>query len=214
MVLGRSGCGKSTLLNIMGGMIPPSQGRVTFHGEAITKPDPSRILLTQQPTLLPWLTVHENVAFGCRLRKEVDDLEGRVHRSLEMVHLCGYEGYLPSQLSVGMQQRVCMARALVGNPSVLMLDEPFGALDTVTRSRLHHEVIEIRRKNPEITLVFVTHDIDEALALASRVVVLGGDPGHILADFSVASRYPRDPASPELRHLKESIIGYLWEESL
>lgn len=210
VVLGRSGCGKSTLLNIVAGMVPPTGGEVRVDGSIVTSPDPSRILLTQQPTLLPWLTVEENVAFGCRLRGDTGDLLKRARHHLDMVQMAGHETYLPGELSLGMQQRVCLARALMGEPDILLMDEPFGALDTFTRTRLHEEMIRIR-KTTSITVVFVTHDLDEALALGSRVVLLGGQPGNIVADFSVDRSYPRDPADPEIRKMKIEIMNQFWE---
>ena len=213
MVLGRSGCGKSTLLNIMGGTIAPTEGEVTVGGQMVNGPDASRILLTQQPTLLPWLTVFENVAFGLRVRKETKGLEERVNEALALVRLEGHREYLPSQLSVGMQQRVCMARAMVGKPSLLMMDEPFGSLDALTRAHLQAEVIKIRQESPETTLVFVTHDIEEALLLGSRLVVLGGDPGRIVADYPLTQAYPRNAADPELLRLKETIMNHFREEA-
>ncbi|SCY76356.1 ABC transporter ATP-binding protein [Desulfoluna spongiiphila] len=213
VVLGRSGCGKSTLLNIVAGMVPPTAGEVTVDGSAVDRPDPSRILLTQQPMLLPWLTVLENVAFGCKLRGETEDLLLRARTWLERVHMTGHESYLPGELSQGMQQRVCLARALMGQPDLLLMDEPFGALDTFTRSRLHEEMMRIRQET-DITVVFVTHDLDEALALGSRVVLLGGEPGHIMAEFKLDRSYPRDPADPVLRGVKEEIMELFQEVSL
>jgi len=210
VVLGRSGCGKSTLLNIVAGMVPSTAGEVTIDGVVVTRPEPSRILLTQQPMLLPWLTLLENVAFGCRLRGETDDLLPRARRYLERVHMEGHESYLPGQLSLGMQQRVCLARALMGRPDILLMDEPFGALDTFTRSKLHGEMIRIRQST-SITVVFVTHDLDEALALGNRVVLLGGQPGHIMEEFTLDRPYPRDPADPVIREAKREIMTRFWE---
>ncbi|WP_300673887.1 ABC transporter ATP-binding protein [Desulfoluna sp.] len=210
VVLGRSGCGKSTLLNIVAGMVSPTSGEVTVDGAVVTRPDPSRILLTQQPTLLPWLTVEENVAFGCRLRGETDDLLPRARRYLERVHMGGHESYLPGELSLGMQQRVCLARALMGRPDLLLMDEPFGALDTFTRTKLHSEMIRIRQ-NTSITVVFVTHDLDEALILGNRVVLLGGEPGHIMADFTIDRPYPRDAADPVIYEMKREIMAQFQE---
>lgn len=204
-VLGRSGCGKSTLLNIVAGMVPPTAGEVTVDGRVVSRPDPGRILLTQQPMLLPWLTVEENVAFGCRLRGETDGVLSRARRWLERVHMGGHERYLPGELSLGMQQRVCLARSLMGRPDLLLMDEPFGALDTFTRCSLHGEMIRIRQETG-ITVVFVTHDLDEALTLGTRVVLLGGQPGHIMAEFPLGASYPRDLADPALRAVKQAIM--------
>lgn len=210
VVLGRSGCGKSTLLHIVAGMVPPTRGEVFIDGAVVTRPDPSRMLVTQQPNLLPWLTVLENVTFGCRLRGEGGDLLSKARRCLETVRMAGHEGYLPGELSLGMQQRVCLARALMGRPDIILMDEPFGALDTFTRTTLHEEMIRIREKAP-VTVLFVTHDLDEALALGSRVVLLGGKPGHIMADFTVDRPYPRDPADPAIRQLKREIMNQFRE---
>lgn len=210
VILGRSGCGKSTLLNIIAGMVPATGGEVIIDGCRVTRSDPSRILLTQQPTLLPWLTVEENVSFGCRIRGERDALHERVQHVLERVQMGGHEAYFPGELSLGMQQRVCLARALMGEPDILLMDEPFGALDTFTRFKLHEQMIRIRQES-KMTVVFVTHDLDEALALGSRVVLLGGQPGHVVADFSVTSPYPRDLADPFLRKIKIEIMNRFWE---
>ena len=210
VVLGRSGCGKSTLLNIVAGMTAPTEGKVVIDGHPTSRPDPSRILLTQQPTLLPWLTVAENVAFGCRLRGDTTGLGDRAEAVLERVQMGGHGGYFPGELSLGMQQRVCLARALMGEPDLLLMDEPFGALDTLTRFKLHEQMIRIRRETP-ITVVFVTHDLDEALALGNRIVLLGGQPGHIVAEFGVHGTYPRNPADPALIATKAEIMDLFWE---
>ncbi len=191
IVLGQSGCGKSTLLNIVAGLIPPTSGQVLVNGEERIGPDPSRSMLFQQPCLLPWLNVQENIAFGCKLRGEKDELDYRVTQFIEIIGLSGCEKMYPSELSVGMACRVSLARALIGRPDLILLDEPFASLDTFTRTRLQEELINIWLSE-NFTAILVTHDIDEAVILGTRIVLLGDHPGTIQSSFNVDLPYPRD----------------------
>jgi NitT/TauT family transport system ATP-binding protein len=195
-IVGPSGCGKSTLLRIVAGLLPASAGRVRFRGRLMTAPVPEMIYVFQQyeKSIFPWLTVRENVGFGLRKRPDLDTKSRmeRVQRFIERVQLAGYEDYYPSQLSGGMQQRVALARALACHPMVLLMDEPFSAVDALTRANLQQLVLEIWREL-ELTVVFVTHDVDEAVFVSSRVIALAGRPARVDLDLAIPVPYPRDP---------------------
>ena len=190
-LLGPSGCGKSTLLGALAGHLRPARGALRLDGEAIEGPDPERGLVFQQHTLFPWKTVLANVAYGLKM-KGVDrrTRESEARRLIEMVGLDGFEGRYPRELSGGMQQRVEIARVLINRPRVLLMDEPFGALDALTRVRMQELLLDLwARLRP--TIVFVTHDIDEALFLADRVLVLSARPGRIVEELPVRFERPR-----------------------
>ena len=194
VILGKSGCGKSTLLHLMAGLLPLSGGEIRVDGTPITGPHPSRALLFQQPTLLPWLSVTDNIVFGCRIRNDRHRLEERTARLVQMMGLSGFEQTRPHELSVGMAQRVCLARALIGRPEILLLDEPFAALDTFTRNHLQEQLITLWRQE-KFTVVFVTHDINEAIVMGQRILLLGGAPTRPVGVFDVNLHYPRDMAA-------------------
>lgn len=205
-ILGASGCGKSTFLNMAAGLVSPSAGRIMLDGKVVTRPGPDRVMVFQRPTLYPWLNLRENVAFGLRMRsaKHVDWNE--VDRLIELMGLAGFEAHKPYELSGGMQQRVALARALVMQPRVLLMDEPFGALDAQTRCRMQEFLIELWQKI-RATVVFVTHDIDEAILLADRLVVMSAAPGRIVLDEPVRLVRPRPleiVADPEFLRLKRA----------
>ena len=208
VILGESGCGKSTLLNLMAGLLVPTTGQILGNDQPVTGPSPDRSILFQYPSLLPWLTVADNIAFGCRLRGEVDNLRERVEDLIRLIGLAGFEDLHPAELSVGMAQRVCLARALIGQPKALLLDEPFGALDICNRTRLQDELIQIWRQRP-FTAVLVTHDIDEALVVAEKIIVLGNHPATTLAVYEVDLPYPRDIASHAFFEVRSQIIQLL-----
>lgn len=178
-IVGPSGCGKSTLLRCIGGLIPPSQGRVLIDGEVVTEPDPRIGYVFQRAVLLPWRTVEKNVLLPFEIggRPTPENLKS-VHEALEMVELGEYAQLRPAELSGGMQQRVAVARALVTEPSILLMDEPFGALDAQTRDSMNVELLRIWQE-AKPTIVFVTHDIGEALFLSDRVVVMTARPGRV-----------------------------------
>ncbi|MGO4712684.1 ABC transporter ATP-binding protein [Bradyrhizobium sp. 2TAF24] len=190
-ILGPSGCGKSTLLGVIAGHLPATAGRLIVDDLDIVGPSPDRGIVFQQHTLFPWKTVRDNVAFGLKMRGV-----GRAERHaaadalLRRVGLAGFEAVYPSQLSGGMQQRVEIARVLINHPRVLLMDEPFGALDALTRARMHDLLLEIWSEIPTTT-VFVTHDIDEALFLGDRVLMLSPRPGRIIADLRLDFPRPR-----------------------
>jgi ABC-type nitrate/sulfonate/bicarbonate transport system ATPase subunit len=204
-ILGPSGCGKSTLLNIAGGFLSPSKGSVTIDRETVTGPDRRRIFVFQERGVFPWLTVEGNIGFGLFDVPE----EERRRRVAQYVHLVGLEGFekaYPRELSGGMKQRVEVARALAVNPDVLFLDEPFGALDSITRLQMRSELLRIWRAERK-TVLFVTHDIEESIQLADRVVVLSARPGHIRRVVHIDIAHPRDLSSQRYIELRDLIFG-------
>lgn len=192
-ILGPSGCGKSTLLGALAGHLSISKGKLIVDDKAVAGPSPDRGIVFQQHTLFPWKKVRENVAFGPKVRG-VGKVERRrlADEILSLVGLSGFESFYPSQLSGGMQQRVEIARVLINQPHVLLMDEPFGALDAQTRSMMHDVLLDIWTKIPTTTL-FVTHDIDEALFLADRVIMMSARPGRVIEDIRVPFARPRRP---------------------
>ena len=211
-ILGPSGCGKSTLLRIVAGLDRPSEGRVLLDGAEVSGPGADRGMVFQSYTLFPWLTVLDNVCFGLRERglPRAQQLE-IAHGFIAKVGLIGFEGHYPKQLSGGMQQRTALARALANDPRMLLMDEPFGALDHQTRELMQELLLGIWEEQKK-TVLFVTHDIDEAVFMGGRVVVMSARPGRIKADIKVDLPHPRhytvktSPAFSELKaHLTELI---------
>ena len=205
-ILGKSGCGKSTLLNLIAGLSSPSRGDILVGDKPVRGPHPSIFIVFQQPYLLPWLDVRENIAFGCNLRKDQDKLSYRVEQFVELVGLSGRSQLFPSELSVGMACRVSLARALIGRPQALLLDEPFGALDMFTRSRLQEEMINIWMSE-QFTAVLVTHDIDEAILMGKKIIILGGDPCRIMTIIDNPLPYPRKITDEDFFHIKTCVIN-------
>lgn len=190
-LLGPSGCGKSTLLGALAGHLQPARGSLRLDGQAIDGPDPQRGLVFQQHTLFPWKTVLDNVAYGLKMKgvpRAQREQEART--LLGLVGLAGFEQRYPRELSGGMQQRVEIARVLINHPRVLLMDEPFGALDALTRARMQELLLDLWTRM-RTTIVFVTHDIDEALFLADRVLILSPRPGRIVEELSVGFERPR-----------------------
>ena len=190
-LIGPSGCGKSTLLNILAGLEFPSEGEVYAQGQPIRGTDPSRVLIFQDAALFPWLTVQANVEFGLQMKgssREMRELTAK--RLLEMIHLEQFGRAWVHELSGGMRQRVALARALAVEPAVLLLDEPFGALDAITRDLLHGELQDIWLKTGK-TIVFVTHNVREAVVLGDRVIVMSPRPGRIVAEHRIDLPRPR-----------------------
>ncbi|HEX7155554.1 MAG TPA: ABC transporter ATP-binding protein [Thermoanaerobaculia bacterium] len=204
-LLGPSGCGKSTLLNIVGGFIKQTSGTVAIDGEPVTQPDPRRIFVFQERGVFPWLTVEENIGFGLfRLTRE--ERNARISHYIQMVGLLGFEKAYPRELSGGMKQRLEVARALAVNPDVLYLDEPFGALDSITRLQMRRELLRIWQAEKK-TILFVTHDIEESVQLADRVVVLSARPGRVRRVVDIDIPHPRDLSDPRYIALRDEIFG-------
>jgi ABC-type nitrate/sulfonate/bicarbonate transport system ATPase subunit len=190
-VLGPSGCGKSTLLRIVAGLDAPSVGRVLLDGQAVTGPGADRGMVFQSYTLFPWLTVRQNICFGLREKGMPAAQQGETaKRFIEEVGLAGFESHFPKQLSGGMQQRVALARALANDPKILLLDEPFGALDHQTRALMQELLLSIWELHKK-TVLFVTHDIDEAIFMANRCAVFSARPGRIKNELAIDLPYPR-----------------------
>jgi NitT/TauT family transport system ATP-binding protein len=191
-LLGPSGCGKSTLLGALAGHLAPSRGQVRVDGAIVDGPHPDRGLVFQQHTLFPWQTVVDNVAFGLKMQGVARaQRRAQAHELLADVGLQGFESRYPSQLSGGMQQRVEIARVLINRPRLLLMDEPFGALDALTRARMQQLLLDVWSR-VRTTVIFVTHDIDEALFLADRVLVMSARPGRIIEDRALDFARPRD----------------------
>ncbi|HVZ79957.1 MAG TPA: ABC transporter ATP-binding protein [bacterium] len=201
VLVGESGCGKSTLLRLMAGLEKPSEGRVLFDGRLVTGPALERGMVFQEPRLFPWMTVEGNVAFGL---PEGADPGGKVDEIVGWTGLKGFEKAYPSQLSGGMRQRAALARTLVSRPRLLLMDEPFGALDALTRIRMQEETLRLKERE-KATLVLVTHDIDEAVFLGDRVVVLSPRPGRVKRVFSVPLSHPRDRNGAALVRIRARI---------
>lgn len=203
-ILGPSGCGKSTLLNIVGGFVPATSGGVTIDGEPVKGPDPRRVFVFQERGVFPWLTVEGNIGFGLS-RHEASEKARRIAHYVRLVGLEGFEKAYPQELSGGMKQRVEVARALAVDPDVLYLDEPFGALDSITRLVMRSELLRIWEAEKK-TILFVTHDIEESVQLADRIVVLSARPGSIRRIVDVDLAHPRDLSSPRYLELRDSIF--------
>jgi len=193
-ILGPSGCGKTTLLKIIAGFTLPSGGRIKIEGRPVTQPGPDRCVVFQEDALFPWLTVSENIGFGAWGRFPGDQLRKEIDRHLEMVGLSAFKEYLPKEISGGMKQRVALARVLILKPRVLLMDEPFGALDAQTREEMQNLLLSLWERFSQ-TIVFVTHDLGEAVTLADRILVMKGNPGHFQSEIPVPLPRPRKQES-------------------
>ena len=209
-VIGPSGCGKSTLIRILAGLESASSGQVLLDNKAVTGPGPDRGMVFQGYTLFPWLTVKKNVMFGLKMQGKID-VESEAMQWIDLVGLEKFADAYPDQLSGGMKQRVAIARALANQPRILLMDEPFGALDAQTRCKMQSYLLQIWH-NIDITILFITHDLDEAIYLADRILVLKAHPGEVQELIEVPVPRPRDPdqlISPEFlatrKHLDELI---------
>lgn len=210
-IVGHSGCGKSTLLKIICGLVDYEEGVVERNGHAVVGPGPKCGMVFQDHRLLPWLKIKDNVGFGLRkLTKQ--EREETVGRHLELVGLKGFENSYPSQLSGGMSQRAAIARGLANNPSILLLDEPFGALDALTRIQMQKEILKIQEAE-KTTMVMVTHDIDEAIYLGDRIVVMSARPGEIKEIIRTDPLESRKRNSPLFAGYKKRIYDYFFEDS-
>ena len=203
-IVGPSGCGKSTLLNVLAGFLSSTSGSVTIDGEAVTGPDPRRILVFQERGVFPWLTVEGNIGFGLSKLSRAER-EARIVHYVQTVRLHGFEKAYPADLSGGMKQRLQVARALAVNPDILYLDEPFGALDSITRVIMRGELLRIWQTERR-TILFVTHDIDEAVQLADRVIVLSSRPARIKEILAIDIPHPRNISSPRYLELRDELL--------
>jgi NitT/TauT family transport system ATP-binding protein len=207
-LLGPSGCGKSTLLRLVAGLEPPRSGTLREDGDPITRPFPSRVVVFQDPTLFPWRTVWNNVALGLEAQGILKSQRHRVDAAIDLVGLSAFRNAYPHQLSGGMAQRVALARALVNDPKILVLDEPLGKLDSLTRITMQAEIASLWRQSGFTTLM-VTHDVEEAVFLANRVIVFSDRPARIKADIAVDSPYPRHRGDARLAELRRNILELL-----
>ena len=211
-LLGPSGCGKSTLLNAVAGFALPTSGVITVDGKTITGPGPDRGMVFQEYALFPWMTVAQNVAFGLEIKGMARaDIKVRVEELLQMLKLADFRDRFPKDLSGGMRQRVAIARVLALDPPVLLMDEPFGALDSLTRRSLQDELLRIWALMKK-TIIFVTHSIEESIYLADRIVVMTYRPGTIKADVHVDMPRPRDSSQQPFNDLKRHLSVLVTEE--
>jgi len=211
-IVGPSGCGKSTLLNIIAGLESQDSGNILVKGESKVSTDPGRLVIFQEGALFPWLTVSENVEFGLKLAGIPKDKQMQAaSRFIEMVQLSRFADSYIYQLSGGMKQRVAIARALAMNPDILLMDEPFAALDVQTRDILHNQLLKIHEATRK-TILFVTHNINEALALGDRMIVLSPRLGRIKREFAINLPRPRDVESSEIAVIKRQILKELEED--
>jgi ABC-type nitrate/sulfonate/bicarbonate transport system ATPase subunit len=206
-LIGASGCGKSTLLRIIAGFEAPTSGDVRVYDAPITGPGSDRGMVFQDYALFPWMTVRQNIAFG-PVQKGLKDAQDIAAKYLEMVGLSKFADRFPYQLSGGMKQRVAIARVLANEANVLLMDEPFGALDALTREQLQDELLEIWART-QVTILFVTHSVEEASLLADRVVVMTAGPGRIESDNPVRLRRPRDVSAPDFNEVRRSLTQKL-----
>jgi NitT/TauT family transport system ATP-binding protein len=208
-MIGASGCGKSTLLRIIAGFEEPTTGEVSIDGKTIAGPGSDRGMVFQDYALFPWMTVRENISFGPRQRKlPRAEIERTTGEFVRMVGLERFADRYPNQLSGGMKQRVAIARVLANDANILLMDEPFGALDALTREQLQNELLQIWKRTG-VTIIFVTHSVEEAVLLADRVLVMSAGPGQIDSDFRIDLSRPREVSSPEFNALRRDIARRL-----
>jgi len=212
-LLGPSGCGKSTLLNIIAGFENSTSGQALVDGNVVDRPGSDRGVVFQQPTLMPWLTAIDNVAFSLKLKGVAkQERQRRAMEFIDLVGLRGFEHHHPAELSGGMNQRVGIARALLMNPRVILMDEPFAALDAQTKLEMQEELVAIWQKR-RCTIVFVTHSVDEALVLGNKIVVMTRRPGRIRESVTFDLPRPRDITSHEFNDAKRRVLALIREES-
>jgi NitT/TauT family transport system ATP-binding protein len=211
-LLGPSGSGKSTLLRLVAGLDQPTSGSVLGDGVAIAAPHPSRVVVFQDPTLYPWRTVAKNVALGLEAQGILSEQRHRVDAALDLVGLSTFATAYPHQLSGGMAQRVALARALVNEPRLLVLDEPLGKLDSLTRLQMQSELVSLWQRSG-FTVLLVTHDVEEALFLANRVLVFSDRPARVTAEVAVDLAYPRHRGDPRFAGLRREVLGHLGLEA-
>ncbi len=211
-IIGASGCGKSTLIRLIAGLDTPTSGEIYVGGKMVLRPSVDTGFIFQDSRLYPWLSVEKNIGFGIHENISKEEKNVRIQRYIDMVELTGFEKSLPKQLSGGMQQRVSIARTLVNEPSVLLLDEPFGALDALTRINMQNEILKIW-KTERTTMLLITHDIDEAIFVSDRIVVLANRPGEIGKIINVKMSKPRDRSSSDFMSIRREIFKEFFENS-
>lgn len=210
-IIGRSGCGKSTILRMIAGLVSCEQGNITLDGQKVDGPSADRGLVFQEYALFPWRTVRENIAFGLELRKAPkDEINQTVQRYVDLIALNGFENSLPSELSGGMRQRVAIATILANNPKVLLMDEPFGALDAQTRWNMQVELARIWGQTKKC-IVLVTHAVEEAVFLSQKVILMRPKPGMIEEVIDIDLPFPRDITSPQFNEMRRYLLSRLME---
>ncbi len=207
-ILGRSGCGKTTLLNILAGFIPPTAGSLLLDGRPVSRPGPDRCVVFQEDALFPWLTVAENIAFGMRAPQR--SVQAEVERFLALVGLSEFRSYLPREISGGMKQRVALARVLILEPAVLLMDEPFAALDAQTREEMQNLLLDLWARLNH-TILFVTHDVAEAVKMADRILLMDKNPGRIRQEIRVGLPRPREKEAGHFLSLCRDLLAKLRE---
>lgn len=211
-IVGASGCGKSTLIRILAGLETTTSGDVLVDGERVTKPSVNVGMIFQEARLFPWLNVNKNIEFGIHEKLSKEEKKARVAEMVSLIGLEGFENAVPRQLSGGMQQRVNIARALINKPDILLLDEPFGALDALTRINMQNEILKIWEKD-KTTMVLITHDIDEAIFLSDKIIILSQKPGVISRTLHVPMSKPRDRSNYDFIKIRKEIYGEFFENS-
>ena len=207
-LVGPSGCGKSTILRLVAGLIVPTLGKVAVNGKEIEGPSPNRGMVFQRPTLFPWLTVEDNIAFSLKVQGKLEGNEDKVKRMIKVIGLEKFKDDYPGQLSGGMAQRVALVRSLINQPEILLLDEPLGALDAFTRMHMQDEILSMWSESKQLALM-VTHDVDEAIYMGTRVLVMDANPGRIIADIKIDETYPRDRSSASFVEYRNDILNKL-----
>lgn len=207
-LVGTSGCGKSTILRMIAGLIAPTTGELTINGDKITAPGPNIGMVFQKPTLFPWLTVEDNVAFSLKMQGKLKEGMEDVQRLIKVIGLEKFKKDYPGQLSGGMAQRVALARAMISKPGILLMDEPLGALDAFTRMNMQNEILDMWQVNKQL-VVMVTHDIDEAIHMSSRILVMEAHPGRIREEIKIDMDYPRNRSSSSFVEYRNHILDLL-----
>ncbi len=207
-LVGPSGCGKSTMLRLVAGLITPTTGKLTVNDKEIEGPAPDRGMMFQKATLFPWLTVRDNIAFSLKMQGKLKGNEQRVEDMIKVIGLEGFREDYPGQLSGGMAQRVALVRSLINEPPILLLDEPLGALDAFTRMNMQDEILKIWQEKQQLAIM-VTHDVDEAIYMGTRVLVMDAHPGRVIADITIDLPFPRDRSSREFVAYRNDILNKL-----
>lgn len=210
-IVGASGCGKSTLMKIIAGIEKATSGTVYVGDQIVERPSVNTGMIFQEARLFPWMTVEENIKFGIHRKMRKSEAKDQVKKYIDIVGLAGFEKAIPNQLSGGMQQRVSIARALINNPAVLIMDEPFGALDALTRIKMQKAVLEIWEKE-KTTIILITHDIDEAVFLSDRILVMDKNPGRITRELAIRTARPRGRNSSDFIEARKTIYEEFFQD--